>query len=59
MTRLPGHRMAAGTGGDFVPRDDVVALLKRLAAGLPVRERTEVTSVAAGGHGYQVVTATA
>ena len=57
MTRLPGYRMAAGTGGDFVPRDDVVAMLKRLAAGLPVRERTEVTSVAAGGHGYRVATA--
>jgi len=57
MTRLPGYRMAAGTGGDFVPRDDVVAVLTRLAAGLPVRERTEVTSVAAGGHGYRVATA--
>jgi len=51
MTRLPGYRMAAGTGGDFPPRGDVVAMLERLAGGLPVRERTEVTSVAAGGHG--------
>src|SRR5215469_9145483 len=58
MTRLPGYRMAAGSGGDFVPRDDVVAMLEALAAGLPVREQTEVTSVAAGSHGYQVATAT-
>jgi putative flavoprotein involved in K+ transport len=58
MTRLPGYRMAAGTGGDFPPRDDVVAMLERLAGGLPVRERTEVTSVAADDHGYQVSTAT-
>jgi putative flavoprotein involved in K+ transport len=58
MTRLPGYQMAAGTGGDFPPRDDVVAMLDRLAGGLPVRERTEVTSVAAGAHGYQVTTAT-
>ena len=58
MTRLPGYQMAAGTGGDFLPRDNVVTMLEALAAGLPVRERTEVTSVAAGGHGYQVVTAT-
>src|SRR5262245_18702654 len=57
MTRLPGYRMAAGTGGDFPPRDDVVAMLERLAGGLPVRERTDVTSVAAGGHGYRVTTA--
>ena len=58
MTRLPGYRMAAGTGGDFPPRGDVVAMLERLAGGLPVRERTEATSVAAGSHGYQVGTAT-
>src|SRR5262249_57828731 len=58
MTRWPGYQMAAGSGGDFVPRDDVVAMLERLAAGLPVRERTEVTSVAAGAHGYQVTTVT-
>src|SRR6516165_9510990 len=58
MTRLPGYQMAAGSGGDFLPRDNVVTMLEALAAGLPVRERTEVTSVAAGGHGYQVVTAT-
>jgi putative flavoprotein involved in K+ transport len=58
MTRLPGYQMAAGTGGDFPPKDDVVAMLERLAGGLPVRERTEVTSVAAGSHGYQVTTAT-
>ena len=58
MTRLPGYRMAAGTGGDFPPRGDVVAMLERLAGGLPVRERTEVTSVSAGGHGYRVTTAT-
>jgi putative flavoprotein involved in K+ transport len=57
MTRLPGYRMAAGAGGDFLPRDDVVAMLERLAVGLPVREHTEVTSVAAGGHGYRVTTA--
>jgi len=58
MTRLPGYRMAAGTGGDFPPRGDVVAMLERLAGGLPVRERTEVTSVAAGAQGYRVTTAT-
>src|SRR5215470_6027336 len=58
MTRLPGYQMAADSGGDFVPRDDVVAMLEALAAGLPVREQTEVTSVAAGSHGYQVATAT-
>jgi putative flavoprotein involved in K+ transport len=57
MTRLPGCRMAAGTGGDFVPRDDVVAMLGRLAGGLPVRERTEAASVAAGDRGYRVATA--
>ena len=39
MTRLPSYRMAAGTGGDFPPRDDVVAVLGQFAAGLPVRER--------------------
>ena len=33
MTRLPGYQMAAGTGGDFPPRDDVVAMLERLAGG--------------------------
>ena len=27
MTRLPGHLLAAGTGADFIPRDDVVGLL--------------------------------
>jgi len=58
MTRLPGYQMAAGTGGDFPPRDDVVAMLTQLAGGLPVRERTEVTAVAAGARGYQVTTAT-
>jgi len=58
MTRLPGYQMAAGSGGDFLPRDNVVTMLEALAAGLPVRERTEVTSVAAGSHGYRVVTAT-
>jgi putative flavoprotein involved in K+ transport len=58
MTRLPGYQMAAGSGGDFLPRDNVVTMLEGLAAGLPVRERTEATSVAAGSHGYQVVTAT-
>src|SRR5262249_29420299 len=58
MTRLPGYQMAAGSGGDFVPRDDVVAMLERLAGGLPVRERTDVTSVAAGAPGYQVTTLT-
>jgi putative flavoprotein involved in K+ transport len=58
MTRLPGYQMAPGTGGDFPPRGDVVAMLERLAGGLPVRERTEVTSVAADAHGYRVTTAT-
>jgi putative flavoprotein involved in K+ transport len=58
MTRLPGYQMTAGTGGDFPPRDDVVAMLERLARGLPVRERTEAASVAAGDHGYRVTTAT-
>ena len=57
MTRLPGYRMAAGTGRDFLPRDAVVALLERFAQGLPVREGTEVTSVTAGRHGYEVGTA--
>jgi len=44
MTRLPGYQMAAGTGGDFPPRDDVVAMLERLAGGLPVRERRPATT---------------
>ena len=57
VTRLPGYRMAAGTGRDFLPRDAVVALLERFAQGLPVREGTEVTSVTAGRHGYEVGTA--
>src|SRR5215831_5777054 len=58
MTRLPGYRMAAGSGGGFPPRDEVVAMLERLAGGLPVREHTEAASVAAGGHGYLVTTGT-
>jgi putative flavoprotein involved in K+ transport len=37
MTRLPGYQMAAGTGGEFPPKDDVVSMLERLAGGLPVR----------------------
>jgi putative flavoprotein involved in K+ transport len=58
MTRLPGYQMTAGTGGDFVPRHDVVAMLERLARGLPVRDDAEVVSVAVDSHGYQVTTAT-
>jgi len=53
MTRLPGYRMAAGTGGDFPPRGDVVAMLERLAGGLPVRERTEVTLVQSDASRYR------
>ena len=56
MTRLPGYTMPAGTGGDFLPRNAVVAMLERFADGLPVHTGTEVLSVACGGDGYQVVT---
>src|SRR5215470_17459531 len=57
MTRLPGCQMGAGAGGDFLPRQDVVTMLERFALGLPVREGTEVVSVAVGETGYQVATA--
>jgi putative flavoprotein involved in K+ transport len=56
MTRLPGYQMAGGTGADFIPRDAVVGLLDAFAAGLPVREGTEVLSVTAAGGVYQVIT---
>src|SRR6516225_284860 len=56
MTRLPGHTMSAGTGGDFLPRDAVVAMLERFADELPVHTGTEVLSVTCGGDGYRVVT---
>lgn len=56
MTRLPGYRMDAGAGACFIPRDAVVGLLEGFAAGLPVREGTEVHSVTAAGSGYQVIT---
>src|SRR5215469_1169401 len=56
MTRLPGYTMPAGTGGDFLSRDAVVAMLERFADGLPLHTGTEVLSVACGGDGYEVVT---
>jgi len=56
MTRLPGYAMAAGTAGDFLPKDEVVAMLERFAEGAPVRTGTEVLSVEASGGCYQVVT---
>jgi putative flavoprotein involved in K+ transport len=56
MTRLPGYTMAAGTGREFLPRDDVVGMLERFARELPVHAGTEVLSVAAGDGSYTVAT---
>ena len=56
MTRLPGSTIAAGTGGDFLPRSTVVSMLERFADGLPVHTGTEVLSVAANDRGYEVAT---
>jgi putative flavoprotein involved in K+ transport len=56
MTRLPGYTMAAGSSGNFLPRDAVVGMLGRFARGLPVQTATEVLSVTCGGNGYEVVT---
>jgi len=57
MTRLPGYDVAAGTGGTFLPREEVVSLLDGFARGLPVRSGTEVGSVEARDRGYEVLTA--
>lgn len=56
MTRLPGERLAAGTAHEFAARDQLVAVLERFAAGLPVRTETEVHALTAGDGGYQVST---
>ena len=56
MTRLPGHKMAAGTGADFICRDAVVGLLERFACSLPVREDVDVLSVTLADSGYRVTT---
>jgi putative flavoprotein involved in K+ transport len=57
MTRLPGYDLAAGTGRDFLPREEVVSLLDGFARGLPVCTGTEVLSVRAADRGYDVLTA--
>jgi putative flavoprotein involved in K+ transport len=57
MTRLPGYTMAAGTAGDFLPRDQVVTMFERFARGLPLRTGVDVLSVEAADGGYAVVTA--
>ena len=56
MTRLPGYKMAAGTGADFICRDAVVGMLEQFACGLPVREGVDVLSVTLAGRGYRVTT---
>jgi putative flavoprotein involved in K+ transport len=56
MTRLPGYALAAGTAGEFLPRDAVVSLLGGFARGLPVQAGTEVLAVQARDRGYDVVT---
>jgi putative flavoprotein involved in K+ transport len=55
MTRLAGYRPEAGTARRFLPRAELVGVLERLADGLPVRQQTPVTDVAAAGDGYQMI----
>ena len=57
MTRLPGYDLAAGTGREFLPREEVVSLLEGFARGLPVHAGAEVLSVEARDRGYDVLTA--
>jgi putative flavoprotein involved in K+ transport len=56
MTRLPGVPLSPGSGQDFLPLRQVVAMLERFGQGLPVRTGVEVTSVTLADRGYQVVT---
>jgi putative flavoprotein involved in K+ transport len=57
LTRLPGLAYDGNDPDGFMTVPEVVAFIERYAAlGAPVRTGVTVTSVAAGGDGYRVVT---